>query len=305
MFAVVVHERQRAAWRKAFAIHDVAFGTADDNDLVFTGGRVAAKHGRIVHKDGHYILVDERTGASSVDDRSACVVNGKKVTAPQVVREKDVIMVGDVRLEIATLAYEEIGTQALVARDAVEHELLEAIGHGDEPSRLVYADWLEANGDPLRAELLRVQMVLDREDDAEKRVAALARMRQLGADVELPARARLVKLPIENCDVKFRFACPKQWTELLLTPVEGERFCGECERTVYFCATIDEARVRASQNTCVAIDLGSPRWQSDLEGPFGDRTCEACDLDVGTGLRACPRCGAPVRRELMMLGEMA
>jgi uncharacterized protein (TIGR02996 family) len=297
MFAVVVHEGDRAAWRKAFAVHDITIGTSDENDLVLAGARVAAKHGRIVHKDGHYILVDFKTEAS--------FVNGRKVTAPQVVREADVVLLGDVRIEIVTLGYEEIGTQSLVARDPVEHELLEAIGHGDEASRLVYADWLEANGDPARAELLRVQMVLDREDDAASRVAALGRMRQLGADLELPVRARLVKLPIENCDLKFRFECPKQWTELLLTPVEGERFCGACEKTVYFCATIDEARKRAAERACVAIDLASPRWQSDLEEPFGERTCEACDLDVGTGLRACPRCGERVSSGMMLMGEIA
>jgi uncharacterized protein (TIGR02996 family) len=289
MFAVVVHEPERPAWRKAFAVHDVTFGTDDDNDLVLAGTHVAAKHGRIVHKDGHYILVDFKTEAS--------FVNGREVTAPQVIREADVILLGSVRIEVVTLGYEEIGAQALVARDPLEHELLEAIGHGDEASRLVYADWLEANGDPARAELLRIQMT--------RTPGAAGRLQQLAGELELPVRARLLELPIENCAPTFRFACPKQWAELLLTPVEGERFCGECERTVYFCATIDEARKRAAQSACVAIDPASPRWEADLEGPFGERTCEACDLDVGAGLRECPRCGARVRSEMFLLGEIA
>jgi uncharacterized protein (TIGR02996 family) len=299
MFALVVHERERSAWRRAFATHDITIGADAGNDLVLDAAAgVDARHGRLVRQAGHYILVDFETTAGTF-------VNGRKIVAPQVVRERDIVMVGDVRLELVTLGYEEIGTAALAPRAPLEHELLEAIGHGDEASRLVYADWLEALGDRERAEVVRLQQALDRERDPVLRERGRDRLRELVADLDLPSRARLVKVPIENCAPTFRFQCPKLWSELLLTAVEGERHCGACDRTVYYCATIDEARKRAAERACVAIDLASPRWDGDLDAPFGERMCIPCDLDVGHGLRACPRCGEPVHVETMLLGEIA
>lgn len=298
MYALVVHENGRLPWRRAFALRDIKLGSSPDNDLVLDARwRISARHARLVVKDGHYILVDVKSG-------SGTYVNGRKMSSPQVVRETDVIMLGDVRVEIVTLAYEDIRDQAIVAREPLEHELLEAIGHGDEASREVYADWLEGNGDPERAELIRLQQALDAEPDAAAVDASQARMRQLAASLDVPVRARLTKPPIENCP-QFRFKCPRQWSELLLTAVEGERHCGECERTVYYCATIDEARQRAGEGACVAIDLASPRWRGDLDPPFKERICEPCDIDVGEGLRDCPRCGGRIESPMMMLGEMA
>ena len=237
MFALVVHEEGRPPWRKAYALREVAIGSAPApaNGLVLDARwRVSARHARLVAKDGKYILVDLKSG-------SGTWVNGRKMTAPQIVKETDVLMIGDVRVELVTLAYEEIAGKPVVARDAMERGLLEAIGHGDEASRGVYADWLEGHGEHPRAELLRIQQALDGEADQAAIDAATARMRELVASIDVPWRARISKLPIENCP-QFAFQCPKQWSELALTPVEGERFCGACERPVYYCATIDEAR---------------------------------------------------------------
>ena len=297
MFALVVHEVGRSPWRKAYATREIKIGSASDNDLVLDAQRrVSGRHARIVLKDGHYILVDLKSG-------SGTFVNGRKLTSPVVVKETDVIAVGDIRVEIVTLAYEELSREPLVARDPMERELVDLIGHGDEASRAVYADWLEGNGDPDVAELIRIQQALDEEIDAAAIDAGTARMRQLAASIELPLRARLSKAAIENCVPQFKFKCPKQWSALRLTAVEGERHCGQCERTVYFCATIDEARTRGGDGQCVAIDVASPRWIGDLDPPFDERMCTACDLDVGAGLRECPRCGARIEYEMMM-GEI-
>jgi len=298
MFALVVHEVGRPSWRKAFAGRELKIGSASDNDLVLDARwRVSARHARLVLKDGRYIFVDLKSGSGSF-------INGRRMTSPLIVKESDAIMVGDVRVEIVTLAYEEIRGQRLVTRDAMELTLLEAIGSGDDASRAVYADWLEGHGDHERAEVLRIQHALDAEHDQAAIDAATARMRQLTASIDVPWRARVSKLPIENCP-PFAFQCPKQWSELVLTATEGERHCGACQRTVYYCATIDEARDRAGNGECVAIDLASPRWRGDMDPPFDARVCTACDIDVGEGLRDCPRCGARVDADMMLLGELA
>jgi len=298
MFALVVHDADRPPWRKAFAIRDCRIGAALDNDLVLDGTRrVSGLHARLVLRDGKYILVDMKSG-------SGTWVNGRKLSAPLVVKETDEIWIGELRIQIVTLAYEELVGRPLVARDRVEAELLAAIDGGDHASRLVYADWLEGHGDHAHAELLRLQHALDGETDEAVIDGHTARMRELGASIDGRWRARLAKLRIENCP-QFAFKCPRQWSELAPTSVEGERFCGSCRKTVYYCATIDEARQRAGDGSCVAIDLASPRWRGDLDPPFRERVCEACDLDVGEGLRDCPRCGARIVAEMMMVGELA
>ena len=109
-------------------------------------------------------------------------------------------------------------------------------------------------------------------------------------------------MPIENC--KFDFECPRQWTELARTDREGVRHCGACKQAVYYCASIEEARSRAATGACVAVDLGSPRWEGDLEGPFGERVCKPCSFDVGYDLDAYPRCGDHVRPRMTRVGKV-
>src|SRR5262245_14711379 len=48
----------------------------------------------------------------------------------------------------------------------------------DDTPRLVYADWLEENGEPDRAEFIRVQIELDGLGEVGPRVAALKRREQ-------------------------------------------------------------------------------------------------------------------------------
>jgi hypothetical protein len=110
-------------------------------------------------------------------------------------------------------------------------------------------------------------------------------------------------LPIENCP-KFAFQCPKQWSQLVPTAQDGVKHCGQCNRNVFYCATIDEARTRAKEGSCVALDLTSARWPNDLAPPFGEYVCRRCNLDAGSGNRQCPRCGEYVE-DMMIVGEMA
>jgi uncharacterized protein (TIGR02996 family) len=297
MFALVVHETERPPWRKAFAVRECRIGSVKDNDLVLdVKHRITAHHARLVRKDTKYILVATKSSGG-------VWVNGRKLAAPTVVKERDEIKIGDIELQIVTLPFETLGDRKLVARDPKEAELLAAVDEADE-ARLVYADWLEGNGDHAHAELLRIQQTLTGEVDEAVIDARMARVRELAASIDLAWLARLSKLPIDNCP-QFRFKCPRQWSELTPTSNDGERFCGTCARTVYYCATIDEARARGANRDCVAIDVASPRWSGDLNEPFGERVCTACKIDVGVGLPNCPRCGVRLEYEMMEMGEVA
>src|SRR4051812_15097832 len=76
-------------------------------------------------------------------------------------------------------------------------DLLRAIGESpdDDALRLVYADWLEENGDPDRAAFVRAQLEADREPNRRESLAR-RRVNGLDRDVywswvrELPAWAR-------------------------------------------------------------------------------------------------------------------
>jgi uncharacterized protein (TIGR02996 family) len=297
MFALVVHDQARPPWRKAFALREVSIGADRENHLVLPDTRrVSGRHARLVLKDGKYILVDLKSATGTF-------VNGRRMTAPLVVKESDAITIGVMRIEIVTLGYESARTE-LVARDAREAELLAAITGGDDAARLVYADWLEGHGDHAHAELLRIQSELPDEYDEVIIDMRLARMRQLASQIPIAWRARTAKTQIEGCPA-FAFQCPKQWSQLAVTAQDGVRFCGGCQKHVYYCATIDEARDHAGTGACVALDIGSPRWRGDLEPPFREHLCGRCDIDVGAGLRNCPRCGERIESATMVVGEMA
>lgn len=301
MFAIVVAEGGGPAWRRAFAHREVEIGSHPRCDVVLPHAQVAAFHARLVARDGKYILVDL--------EGQGTFVRGKPVANPVVIREHDPITIGPYALHVVTLDYETVDGARVIARDATEQQLLDAIARGDDASRGVYADWLEERGDPARAEFLRVQQALVACAPEGEAFAPLAdRLRELASTIDVAWRSRVARPPIEGCPVAFEVACPRRWSALAPTATEGVRYCGACRQEVHYCATIDEARALAASGQCVAIDIASPRWDGDLAEPFGERVCAACDLDVGTGLRDCPRCGhaLPAGSDAMVfVGRMA
>ena len=152
-----------------------------------------------------------------------------------------------------------------------EHEttLLRAIAKHDEASRLVYADWLEANGDLARAEFLRLQQALVGPAPADTAGRALFkrrsdRLRVLAESIDPAWRIAVARPLVENCDAHFDFACPMEWGQLAETRDTNVRACSLCEEHVYYCTTIGEARRHAAQNHCVAIDITVERRPNDL-----------------------------------------
>ena len=58
---------------------------------------------------------------------------------------------------------------------------------------------------------------------------------------------------IQNCDVRFRFKCPKQWADLQPTADKLIRHCDTCNHDVYYCYSKEELNERAEKNQCVAF----------------------------------------------------
>ena len=60
-------------------------------------------------------------------------------------------------------------------------------------------------------------------------------------------------LDIVNCNWKFQFQCPRQWSSLRQTADPKVRMCEVCLREVHWCENDAEVRLRAGQGACVAV----------------------------------------------------
>ncbi len=63
---------------------------------------------------------------------------------------------------------------------------------------------------------------------------------------------------IRNCRIAFK--CNKQWEQLAKTQFGRVRYCGDCERDVFFCSSDTEILEAIRLNRCVALlecDSGS------------------------------------------------
>jgi uncharacterized protein (TIGR02996 family) len=149
-----------------------------------------------------------------------------------------------------------------------------------DATRLVYADWLEEQGDPVsvaKAEFLRVTVDLAAYGGDEKR----SRLQVLAAALDTDWLAVVSCLPIENCHGKrtqadqeisrryalrfFNYLCDRRWEDLKPTDDRAVRLCEGCKENVHYCDTIMQAREHAWAGHCVAIDLGVIRHDRDLE----------------------------------------
>jgi uncharacterized protein (TIGR02996 family) len=152
----------------------------------------------------------------------------------------------------------------------------------DEGRRLIYADWLQEQGEPqsvARAELLRLEVALARlPDNDEGRTGMASRWAELRAAAGPDWLAALAQVPIENCqrsDPQSR--CPQRWDRLGPAPKEWEHFseardpsvrwCASCRGLVYYCRSIDDAGKRARRGDRVAVDQGVVRREGDLSAP--------------------------------------
>lgn len=130
---------------------------------------------------------------------------------------------------------------------------------------LVYADWLDDNDAPAPAEFLRLQVERSQLPPKDVRRGAIdARLSELRELVHRGWAAVFDRPMIENCDEHFAFKCPLKWENLQLTDDHKVRHCEACDKNVYHCNTVDEARGHAVRGECVAISLGVLRFPRDL-----------------------------------------
>lgn len=242
MFAIVVEGMRRACFDAG-----VEIGRSTLNDLVLPHLDVSRQHAKIVVDGDTLTLVDRRSTHGTY-------VDGQRVYE-HVLRPRDRITIGPFVMTV------ERGAMP----DAVEQRLIAAITERqDVTSRLVYADWLEEQGQHDRAEFLRLQEYLvTRSDD----MVAAARLRALAASIELAWRHAVARPLIEGCDQRVNFRCPKEWGSLAPTERPDVRHCDGCRQFVYYAPTVKAALRHVELNRCVAVDIIPIRRPGDLERP--------------------------------------
>jgi uncharacterized protein (TIGR02996 family) len=157
----------------------------------------------------------------------------------------------------------------------------------DDATRLVYADWLDEQGDSVataKAEFLRLTaQLLAPTLRSGRRKKLRKRLQELARGLDTDWLAVVSRLAVENCEqkrrddqprprrpgpvsgIEFGYLCDRRWEGLQPTDERGVRFCAGCGQNVHFCDTITEARRHAWDGHCIAVDLGVIRRPADLE----------------------------------------
>lgn len=155
----------------------------------------------------------------------------------------------------------------------------------DDTARLVYADWLDEQDDPLapaKAHFLRLTArLLEPNRSPHWRKARRKELQPLAAALPTEWLAVVSRLKVEQCGGKraiareqrevrelFDFVCDRRWDEMVTTGDDAVRFCERCRENVHYCDTIMAAREHARHGHCVAVDLGIIRRDGDLNPPW-------------------------------------
>jgi uncharacterized protein (TIGR02996 family) len=257
VFAVVVTSASGPNQRFVFDKAEITIGRVQGNDLVLPNGGVSRRHARIIIRDNRFIAVDLRS-------TNGTFLNGRRVETPQVITEHDLLTIGEFQLSLE----EEEGPTTewfpAPALDPVEERLIAAIAACDQASRVVYADWLEERGEATRAEFLRIQdRLLGTSPDDPELAVGRARLEVLARSIDLEWRCAVGRPAVEGC-LAFQVECPKEWGALAATGRPDLRFCYGCEKQVFYCDSIDDAKLHARMGDCVAIDPTVRRRPDDL-----------------------------------------
>ncbi len=148
----------------------------------------------------------------------------------------------------------------------------------DDTTLLVYADWLDEQGDAVsvrRAEFLRVmvRLVTATKSKGLMERKRRKRLQELAAELDTIWLALVTRVPVEYCGgkrleaggIRFNFICDQRWEEMRVTENRAVRFCDGCQQNVHYCDTIHEARRHGQAGHCIAVDLGVIRHEGDLE----------------------------------------
>ena len=88
MYTVTISERGKPPVKLDFDKPEITIGRVRGNDIVLQKNNVSKRHAKLLVKDSQFIIIDQKS-------TNGTIVNARKITAPQVVREDDKICIGD------------------------------------------------------------------------------------------------------------------------------------------------------------------------------------------------------------------
>ena len=97
MYTVTISERGKPPVKLDFDKAEITIGRVRGNDIVLQKNNVSKRHAKLLVKDAQFIIIDQKS-------TNGTIVNARKITAPQVVREDDKICVGDFILTLKQVA---------------------------------------------------------------------------------------------------------------------------------------------------------------------------------------------------------
>jgi uncharacterized protein (TIGR02996 family) len=244
VFAIVVEGQRRACFEQRV----VSIGRSTRNDLVLPHPDVSRRHAEVRVESAGFSIKDLRSGHGTW-------IGGARIQH-HLLRAGDRITIGPFTFSI----------EASVTADPVEQRLLDAIAQqNDANSRLVYADWLEQQGDVARAEFLRMQeFLVEADPDSLAFTLQTTKLREVASQIDMKWRHAVARPAVEGCNQRFTVRCPKEWGSLAPTERPNVRHCETCRKHVYYCATVAEARDRVERDECVAVDIIPKRRVGDL-----------------------------------------
>lgn len=120
----------------------------------------------------------------------------------------------------------------------------------------------------------RVQELEDQLADLSKQIRQPipARLQELAATFDPNWLAVVSDPQIEGCgksngsglSLRFDFICDQTWTDMEPTDDDKVRHCETCNKNVYFCDNLADAREHSQGGHCIAGDLGIIRRDGDL-----------------------------------------
>ncbi len=223
---------------------------------IFIQSEVAGKlalHSR--HVEGEEVVVGgckflvRAAGCFVIDLSGTITVNGRPITGPRALYRDDVVQDGS-----RVMLVEHVAGPP----DPIATQLVTAILAGDLASREVFADWLEEQGDPRRAELLRLQeRVLELSPTDPQYAPCTRRLRELAIVTDVEWRVLIGRPRVERCSID----CTKNWSELAPTELALQRRCPDCRNFVAYCESMPGDRTPRR----IVIDAGVHRIPGDLD----------------------------------------
>ncbi|MEZ4268947.1 MAG: ATPase, T2SS/T4P/T4SS family [Myxococcota bacterium] len=132
MLTVTIREKDGEERRLMFQEEEVTVGRAKGSDIMLPRNNISKRHARLVDKDDKVVLVDLRS-------TNGTYVNGRRITAPEIITPADKIYIGDFIIRVEAAAKAAPAMDDMESTQALDLAMLEAAASGG-PTEAVGAE---------------------------------------------------------------------------------------------------------------------------------------------------------------------